>query len=84
MPKEEEQEEERYDDDLVTSHSDEDPELSQRRGGPLAAHSLEDSPVADLYKKDRDMRRTFGYRARDNEQVVDEDVYIPPDEEPPN
>jgi hypothetical protein len=71
-------------DDLVTSHSDENPELSQRRGGPLAAHSLEDSPVADLYKKDRDMQRTFGYRPRDGEQVTEEDVYIPPDEEPPN
>ena len=74
-------EEERYDDELVTSHSDENPELSQRRGGPLAAYSLEDSPVADLYKKEREMQRPFGYKARDGEQLTDEDTYIPPDEE---
>jgi len=72
---------------IVTSHSDELAELGEdgqgEAGSALAAYSTEDSPIAELYKKERDMQRTFGYRARDNEQVVDEDVYIPPDEEPP-
>jgi len=71
---------------IVTSHSDELAELGEaqeQQGSALAAYSTEESPVAELYKKERDMQRTFGYRARANEQVVDEDVYIPPDEEPP-
>jgi hypothetical protein len=73
---------------IVTSHSDELAELGEdgqggEAGSALAAYSTEESPIAELYKKERDMQRTFGYRARANEQVVDEDVYIPPDEEPP-
>ena len=72
---------EEYDDELVTSHSDENPELSQRRGGPLAASSTEDSPVADLYKKERE-RQLFAYQPREGEQVTEEDINIPPDEEP--
>jgi hypothetical protein len=68
---------EEYEDELVTSHSDENPELAGRRRGPLAAYSTEGSAVSDLYKKDHQERR-LGVRS--DEHVIDYDEYIPPEE----
>jgi hypothetical protein len=47
-----------YDDELVTSHSDENPELNQsteRR--PLILPSNEGSAVSELYSKDRNKNK---------------------------
>ena len=66
---------EEYEDELVTSHSDENPELQGGRSGPIAAHSLEGSAVSELYKKDNE--QYFHYRPRPGQTVVEEDVYIP-------
>jgi hypothetical protein len=69
---------EEYEDELVTSHSDENPELSNEgRSGPLAAHSTEGSAVSELYKKERD---PFHYQPKAGETVIEEEVYIPPEE----
>ena len=69
---------EEYEDELVTSHSDESPELVGTRRGPIAAYSTEGSAVSELYKKDRDERRLLGVRP--DEHVIDYDEYIPPEE----
>jgi hypothetical protein len=64
-----------YEDELVTSHSDENPELSStERRGPIAAHSLEGSAVSELYKKERD---PFHYQPKAGETVIEEEVWIP-------
>ena len=68
---------EEYEDELVTSHSDENPELQGGRSGPIAAHSTEGSAVSELYKKDRD---PFHYQPKAGETVIEEEVYIPPEE----
>lgn len=68
---------EEYEDELVTSHSDENPELSGRRSGPLAAYSTEGSAVSELYKKDRN---PFQYQPKAGETVIEEEIYIPPEE----
>ena len=70
-------EEDEYEDELVTSHSDENPELSGRRSGPLAAHTTEGSAVSELYKKDRN---PLSYQPKEGETVIYEDIYIPPEE----
>ena len=72
---------EEYEDELVTSHSDENPELTgtaTERTGPIAAHSTEGSAVSELYnnKKDRD---PFHYKPRAGENLIEEEVYIPDD-----
>ena len=70
---------EEYEDELVTSHSDENPELGQAgRGGPLAAHTTEGSAVSDLYK---DENSPLKYRPKAGETVVEEYIYIPPEED---
>ena len=67
---------EEYEDELVTSHSDENPELGGRgRGGPIAAHSTEGSAVSELYKKDSE--QYFHYKPRAGQTVIEEDTYIP-------
>lgn len=47
-----------YDDELVTSHSDENPELNQSGGErkPMILPSNEGSAVSELYSKDRQAR----------------------------
>ena len=70
---------EEYEDELVTSHSDENPELTayvKNRGGPIAAHSTEGSAVSELYKKDND-ERYFHFRPSPGQTVIEEDTYIP-------
>lgn len=70
---------EEYEDELVTSHSDENPELGKGgRGGPLAAHTTEGSAVSDLYKDEYSPLR---YRPKAGETVVEEYIYIPPEED---
>ena len=71
---------EEYEDELVTSHSDENPELSAnegRRSGPLAAYSTEGTAVSELYKDERD---PFHYKPKAGETVIEEYVYIPENE----
>lgn len=69
---------EEYEDELVTSHSDENPELQGGRTGPIAAHSLEGSAVSELYKKNKE-NDPFHYKPRAGETVIEEEVYIPDD-----
>jgi len=69
---------EEYEDELVTSHSDENPELGQGSRGPLAAHTTEGSAVSDLYK---DENSPLKYKPRMGETVVEEYIYIPPEED---
>ena len=57
--------------DLVSSHSDRDSE-----DGPLAAYSLEDSAVSDLYKNDR-IPSALRYLPKAGETVVYEEIFIP-------
>ena len=67
--------EEYYDDELVTSHSDENPELGEGGGGGSGTPSLicegETSAVDDLYKK----QRRLGVRADEN--VIYYEEFIP-------
>ena len=72
---------EEYEDELVTSHSDENPELMENRGkyGPIAAASNEGSAVSELYKKDR--QKLLGVSEKDMDHVVDYELYIPPEED---
>lgn len=66
---------EEYEDELVTSHSDEMPELMGNKGryGPLAAASTEGSAVSELYKKDKPT--LLG--VKDMSNVVEYEEYIP-------
>jgi hypothetical protein len=78
----EDKDKEEYEDELVTSHSDENPELQQgrnRAGEPLAAYCDDGSPSDALNYKDRD-RKPFRYVLQPGETVVYEDTYIPPEE----
>jgi hypothetical protein len=78
--KEDKEMSEEYEDELVTSHSDENPELSStERRGPIAAHSLEGSAVSELYKQD-DMERRLRYLPKAGETVTYEEIYIPSEE----
>jgi len=68
---------EEYEDELVTSHSDENPELeSDSTGGPLAAASNEGSPFSDLYNTD-DVENRLKYTPKAGQTVVEEEIYIP-------
>jgi hypothetical protein len=46
-----------YDDELVTSHSDENPELEGGERQPLCAYTTEGSAVSQLYESDKDRRK---------------------------
>ena len=64
--------EEEYEDELVTSHSDENPELSPNEGRqPLAAHSTEGSAVSDLYKQDRGRKKLLGVRPEEMDHILE-------------
>ena len=69
---------EEYEDELVTSHSDENPELGQSGRGPIAAASNEGSAVSDLYKKER--KGLLGVKAEDVERTSDVEEYYPPED----
>ena len=72
---------EEYEDELITSHSDENPELTgTERRGPIAAHSTEGSAVSELYKQDRERTDPFHYQPKAGETVIEEEVYIPPED----
>ena len=62
---------------IVTSHSDENPELGGEGGGPIAAHSIEGSAVSELYKKDNEQNQYFHYKPRAGQTVLEETTYIP-------
>jgi hypothetical protein len=49
--------EEQQEDELVTSHSDENPELEGGERQPLCAHTTEGSAVSQLYESDKDRRK---------------------------
>ncbi len=66
---------EEYEDELVTSHSDENPELNGNERKPLALASNEGSAVSELYKED--IQNPLRYRPRQGETVIEEDIYIP-------
>ena len=70
---------EEYEDELVTSHSDENPELStESRHGPLAVHTTEGSAVSELYKSpSNDRKLRFGHMLQPTENVIYEEVYVP-------
>lgn len=61
------------DDELVTSHSDENPELNAGEHGPLAAYTTEGSAVSQLYESDKDKRaRKKGLLGvRDDEHLLE-------------
>ena len=61
---------------IVTSHSDENPELGGEGGGPIAAHSNEGSAVSELYKKNNE-NDPFHYKPRAGENLIEEEVYYP-------
>jgi len=71
--------EEYEEDELVTSHSDENPELStssnNKSPGPLAVAIDDGTAVSELYNRDRKEKRLG---VRDNENVIYYDEYIPP------
>lgn len=71
---------EEYEDELVTSHSDENPELGGGGRKPLATYTTEGSAVSDLYKN-RDPTAPFRYKPNPGETVVYEEIYIPDVEE---
>jgi len=64
---------EEYEDELVTSHSDENPELSStERRGPLAAYSTEGSAVSELYKQDRGRgKKLLGVRPEEIDNILE-------------
>jgi hypothetical protein len=64
--------EEQYEDELVTSHSDENPELGEGGGSTVDLMSdNEGSAVDDLYKKERRLG------VRPDENVIYYEEYIP-------
>jgi hypothetical protein len=63
-----------YEDELVTSHSDENPEITGSERKPLALASNEGTAVSELYKEERN---PFSYRPRHGEHVLEEDIFIP-------
>lgn len=65
---------EEYEDELVTSHSDENPELSASEGRqPLAAYTTEGNPIDDLYRinKERQKKGWLGVRPEEAEHVIE-------------
>jgi hypothetical protein len=63
---------EEYDDEIVTSHSDENPELGEGGGGgPSLISDEEGSATDDLYKKERRLG------VRPDENVVEYYEYTP-------
>jgi hypothetical protein len=61
-----------YDDELVTSHSDENPELSPTDRGrqPLAAYSTEGSAVSELKNQDKGKKKLLGVRPEEMDSIV--------------
>jgi hypothetical protein len=61
------------DDELVTSHSDENPELEGSGQGPLAAYTTEGSAVSQLYdyENDRKKRKKGMLGVRDDEHLLE-------------
>lgn len=49
--------EEQQEDELVTSHSDENPELEGSEHNALCAYTTEGSAVSQLYESDKDRRK---------------------------
>jgi hypothetical protein len=49
--------EEQQEDELVTSHSDENPELEGSGHNALCAYTTEGSAVSQLYESDKDRRK---------------------------
>jgi hypothetical protein len=62
---------EEYDDELVTSHSDENPELGEGAGGPSLICDEEGSATDDLYKKERRLG------VRPDENVIYYEEFVP-------
>lgn len=66
---------EEYDDELVTSHSDEHPELTPNQRGrqPLAAYSTEGSAVSQLKEQDRDRgrKKLLGVRPEEMDHILE-------------
>lgn len=61
-----------YDDELVTSHSDEQPELNQStERKPMILPSNEGSAVSELYSKDRTKRGWLGVTEEEAQHVTE-------------
>lgn len=62
-----------YDDELVTSHSDEQPELNQNtERRPMILPSNEGSAVSELYSKDRNRKRGWlGVTEEEAEHILE-------------
>jgi len=60
-------------DELVTSHSDENPELETGERSPLCAYTTEGSAVSQLYDQDKDSkkRRKNLLGVRDDEHLLE-------------
>jgi hypothetical protein len=60
-------------DELVTSHSDENPELETGERSPLCAYTTEGSAVSQLYDQDKDSkkRRKGLLGVRDDEHLLE-------------
>jgi hypothetical protein len=60
-------------DELVTSHSDENPELETGERSPLCAYTTEGSAVSQLYDQDKDgrKRRKNLLGVRDDEHLLE-------------
>ena len=60
-------------DELVTSHSDENPELETGERSPLCAYTTEGSAVSQLYDQDKDgrKRRKNLLGVRDDEHLIE-------------
>ena len=60
-------------DELVTSHSDENPELEGGERSPLCAYTTEGSAVSQLYDQDKDgkKRRKNLLGVRDDEHLLE-------------
>jgi hypothetical protein len=66
---------EEYEDELVTSHSDENPELNpdqaQAGDNPLAAYTTEGSAVSELYTQDRGRKKLLGVRPEEMDHILE-------------
>lgn len=62
-----------YEDEFVTSHSDEMPQI-EGIGGGIGAIAVDDGrPADELYKTDS----PFSYKPKSGEHLIEEDIYIP-------
>jgi hypothetical protein len=59
-----------YEDELVTSHSDENPELNGNERKPLALASNEGSAVSELYTQDRGRKKLLGVRPEEMDHII--------------